>query len=38
MYSLRERGDRTMHSDFRQLYCPKPDRVPAWMRKIWLWL
>jgi len=28
-----------MHaSAFRQLYCPKPDRVPAWLRKIWLWL
>jgi len=27
-----------MHSPFRQLYCPKPDRVPAWLRKIWLWL
>ena len=21
----------------RQFYCPKPDRVPAWLRKIWLW-
>jgi hypothetical protein len=29
----------TMHaSAFRQLYAPKPDRVPAWLRKIWLWL
>jgi len=27
-----------MDSPFRQLYCPKPDRMPAWLRKIWLWL
>jgi len=27
-----------MHAELRQHYCPKPDRVPAWLRKIWLWL
>jgi len=27
-----------MHSPYRQLYCPKPDRMPAWLRKIWLWM
>jgi len=27
-----------MHSPYRQLYCPKPDRMPTWLRKIWLWM
>jgi len=27
-----------MPSALRQFYSPKPDRVPAWLRKIWLWL
>lgn len=22
---------------FRQLYRPAPDRVPAWVRRIWVW-
>jgi hypothetical protein len=31
-------GDLTMPSTFRQLYRPKPDRAPAWVRRIWFWL
>jgi hypothetical protein len=24
--------------DFRQLYRPRPNRAPAWVRRIWVWL
>gem|GEM_PF-3397516 len=37
MYSIRSNGACTMHSPFRQLYAPKPDRLPTWLRKLWLW-
>jgi hypothetical protein len=26
-----------MKTEFRQLYEPKPDRTPAWLRRLWLW-
>ncbi len=24
-------------SALRQHYCPEVDRVPAWLRRVWLW-
>ncbi len=27
----------TMSMHLRQYYRPKPDRVPSWLRQIWLW-
>ena len=29
---------QTMQPTLRQLYQPKPDRTPAWLRRIWSWL
>ena len=26
-----------MPSSYRQHYQPKPDRTPAWLRRIWVW-
>ena len=26
-----------MYMHLRQYYRPKPDRVPGWLRRIWLW-
>jgi hypothetical protein len=29
----------TMHkADLRQLYQPRPDRLPRWLRRVWAWL
>lgn len=28
----------TLRQTYRQLYRPQPDRTPAWLRRIWLWL
>jgi hypothetical protein len=22
---------------YRQIYAPKLDRTPAWLRRVWLW-
>lgn len=27
-----------MQSTFRQIYQPKPNRTPAWLRQLWRWL
>jgi hypothetical protein len=37
-YSLGLQEAQAMHSPLRQHYRPKPDRVPAWLRRIWLWM
>lgn len=26
-----------MYAHLRQHYTPKTDRVPGWLRRIWLW-
>jgi len=26
-----------MKHEYRQLYQPRPNRVPEWLRKVWLW-
>lgn len=26
-----------MKHEYRYLYTEKPSRVPAWLRRIWLW-
>jgi len=26
-----------MHTPLRQHYRPEADRLPAWLRRIWLW-
>jgi hypothetical protein len=36
MYSIPATGD-DMKSTMRQHYRPTPDRLPRWLRRVWIW-
>jgi hypothetical protein len=37
MYIVPQGEPAMLTTSYRYLYQPKPDRTPAWLRRIWLW-
>lgn len=36
-YSHRKHPEAPMYPHLRQHYRPRPDRMPGWLRKLWVW-